>query len=190
MIYYHAINTPQSDDVPIFSIPDHPDHMPGAEVSEDGKYLIMTVSASCDPENKVYIFELESGKKLEAMPKFTTIVNKFEAHYSYITNDGQIFWFETTLGAPKNRVVKYDVGSPLLVSFNSSKGFVEVIPESDDVISFLTVVNHDKLIVVRLKDVKHVGTIYSLHSGVEIGSLDIPVGSIVSALSGRRLKTN
>ena len=58
-IYYHFLETDQEKDAVCFSIPDNPNHMPGVSVSDDGKYVIFTVSESCDPANKVYIGSLE-----------------------------------------------------------------------------------------------------------------------------------
>lgn len=122
---------------------------------------------------------MEAHGPLTSPPKMKAVVDVFEASYQYITNEGTLFYFKTNLNAPKNRVVKYDLCAP-------ETGFVEVIPEADDVIEFLTVVDKDKLIIVRLKDVKHVATIYNLQTGKVIGPLDLPLGSIISSLSGRR----
>ena len=53
------MNTAQDKDAVCFEIPENPTHMPGAKVSFDGKYLILTVSESCDPANKLYIASLD-----------------------------------------------------------------------------------------------------------------------------------
>jgi prolyl oligopeptidase len=84
-IYYHQLMAFQAEDVPIYSIPESPDHMPHAEVSEDGDYLLITVSESCDPKNKVYICDLKSHLaefgKVQKNPTFKPIVDVFEAKY-------------------------------------------------------------------------------------------------------------
>jgi prolyl oligopeptidase len=64
-----------------------------------------------------------------------------------MTNEGNVFYFLTTLDAPKKRVVKYDLDDP-------SAGFVQVIAESKDVLEWDLVVDHDKLVLVYLQDVK------------------------------------
>jgi hypothetical protein len=53
-VYFHKVGTPQSEDVKIFAIPEEPKHMSRASVSEDGEYLLITVSESTAPTNKVY----------------------------------------------------------------------------------------------------------------------------------------
>jgi prolyl oligopeptidase len=76
-LYYHILNTPQDSDVEIFSIPDNPNHMPGAKVSDDGRYLIVTVGESCDPMNKLYICDLTEQGLLSKRPQMTTIVEYY-----------------------------------------------------------------------------------------------------------------
>ena len=58
-IFYHYIGSNQDKDSVCFSIPENPKHMPGVVVSDDGSYVIFTVSESCDPANKVYIASLD-----------------------------------------------------------------------------------------------------------------------------------
>jgi prolyl oligopeptidase len=73
--------------------------------------------------------------------------SKFEAAFSYVTNDGPLFWFETTLNAPNKKIVKYDLNAP-------EKGFQQVVPETKDVLDSLDIVDNDKLVLVYLQDVK------------------------------------
>src|SRR5690348_5194542 len=42
-VYYHRIGTPQSDDVLVYRRPDHPDWGFQTQVTEDGRYLILTI---------------------------------------------------------------------------------------------------------------------------------------------------
>ena len=51
MIYYHRLGQPQDNDLLAFKDPENPDHMPRFTVSEDGKFIICTISESCDPAN-------------------------------------------------------------------------------------------------------------------------------------------
>ena len=80
-IYYHYLNTNQDKDAVCFSIPENPNHMPSASVSDDGNYVIFTVSESCDPANKVYIGSLDGFKgdsssiKLLPLVEYTSIFN-------------------------------------------------------------------------------------------------------------------
>ncbi|KAJ3091557.1 hypothetical protein HK102_000096 [Quaeritorhiza haematococci] len=186
MLCYHKIGTSQDEDLICYKDPENPDHIFGAEVTDDGKYVILTISESCDPANKLYIAEINAtdvnGEGLKDAPKFTKIVDKFEAEYSYITNEGTLFYFQSTLNAPKRRVVKYDLKEP-------EKGFVEVVPERQEVLQWNVVVNKDKLVLVYLQDVKHVIHLCSLATGKPVGEqkeLPLPLGSIVNSMTGRK----
>jgi prolyl oligopeptidase len=182
---YHYLGTKQIQDVKIFQDLKLPDLMTGVEVSEDGLYLLFFSTLSCSPETRVYILELEKYFSDLSNPQYIKLVDNFDSEYNYITNDGPLFWFQTTLNAPKKRVVKYDLTNPENV-FIINKGFVEVIAETDDVISFLVVADYDKLIVTRLQDVKHVSSVYSLYTGQKQYELPLPVGSMISQFKAKR----
>ncbi|KAJ3280149.1 hypothetical protein HK104_000871 [Borealophlyctis nickersoniae] len=184
---YHLIGTPQEEDVVVWSDPSNPEHMFSAEVSEDGKYVILSTAKDCDPVNKVFIVDLEkefaktNGEGFAGKPDVLKIVDNFDAEYNYLTNEGTRFWFQTTLNAPKRRVVSYDLNEP-------EKGFVEVIPESEDVLSHVSVVDDNKLVLIYLHDVKDVIRLHSLHTGAPLtpSELPLPLGSIVGSMSGRK----
>lgn len=180
-IYYHFLGTNQEKDAVCFSIPENPNHMPGASISDDGKYVIFTVSESCDPANKVYIGSLENFTGGSKSISLLALVETFTAQYEYLTNDGSVFYFVTTMSAPNKRVVKIDIE-------NLDKGWVEVVPESKNVLDEYTVIDNDKLVLVYLADVKHVIQVKSLYTGssVEPNELFLPLGSIVQSISGKR----
>ena len=88
----------------------------GAKVTSDGKYLLITLYESTDPVNLLYWaslsdFDTNNGMNfllfyfdLFNLSDFTLQVNKliteFEAQYSYITNEGSLFYFLTNLDSP------------------------------------------------------------------------------------------
>ena len=44
----------------MYAIPEEPEWMIGAEVTDDGEYLLISLSAGCEPVNRLYFLELES----------------------------------------------------------------------------------------------------------------------------------
>ncbi|TPX32467.1 hypothetical protein SmJEL517_g04487 [Synchytrium microbalum] len=181
---YHKLGTDSENDVLIYKDETEPDHMFSAEVSDDGKYLIMSTVQSCDPETKVYVAEIDP-KGIVAAPTWNKIVDDFKAEFSYITNDETVFYFVTTLNAPRKRIVKFDLNNPVL-------GMVEVIPQSQDVLQQARVVDHNKLIIVYLHDVKHIARLYSLPSGDPLSPAELPLatGSIVASMTCRKEGTD
>ncbi|KAJ3194933.1 hypothetical protein HK101_001543 [Irineochytrium annulatum] len=181
-VMYHKIGTPQSADFVVYKDPEHPDYIFGSSVSDDGKYLILTISESCDPKNLIYIADLEKGSDANGLTgrfDFVKIVPDWKAEFSYVTNEGPIFYLSTTLDAPRRRIVKFDLT-------NRDKGFVEVIPQSDAVLTSMNVVDNDKLVLVYLQDVKHVIKVYQLSGKPADIKIDLPTGSIVKSMTGEK----
>ncbi|KAJ3058042.1 hypothetical protein HDU99_006997, partial [Rhizoclosmatium hyalinum] len=184
MVYYHRIGTSQSEDILIHKDASNPTHMFGVSVSDCGRYLILTVSESCDPKNLVYVADLQKQfgtNSVLGVPTFSPIVDKWEAEFSCIANEGTTFFFETTSNAPKKRIVKYDLTKPEL-------GFVEVVAETENPLDFNNVVDENKLVLVYLKDVKHVMKVYELHTGAFLNDIEMPSGSIIKGMSGNRVR--
>ncbi|ORY40997.1 prolyl endopeptidase-like protein [Rhizoclosmatium globosum] len=176
MVYYHRIGTSQSEDILIHKDASNPTHMFGVSVSDCGRYLILTVSESCDPKNLVYVADLQKQfgtNSVLGVPTFSPIVDKWEAEFSCIANEGTTFFFETTLNAPKKRIL----------------GFVEVVAETENPLDFNNVVDENKLVLVYLKDVKHVMKVYELHTGAFLNDIEMPSGSIIKGMSGNRKDT-
>ncbi|KAI9357906.1 prolyl oligopeptidase [Zopfochytrium polystomum] len=184
MVMYHRMGTSQSEDILCYSEPDNPDRMFGTSVTDDGQYLVLTISESCDPKNLLYVCDLKAqyaGATLDAAPKFVKVVSEWKAEFSYLANNGTVFYLETTLDAPRRKIVKYDLTKPEL-------GFVDVVAQADDVLSMSTVVNENKMVLIYLRDVKHVIKLFDLDSGAPLApfELPLPTGSIVKSITGRR----
>jgi prolyl oligopeptidase len=179
MLYYHRLGTLQSEDVLVHKDPDHPTHMFSTDVTDDGRYVIVSTSESCDPVNKLALIDLAAYPQgLPSSPKMMTLVDNFDAGYSYITNDDSVFFFKTNAKAPRYKIAKIDLK-------NVSAGFVDVVPESEHVLEYTSCVDATNLILVYQKDVKHVVSLHTLPTGKFVETLPVEIGSIDS-LTGRK----
>ena len=59
-LWYHVVGTPQARDRFVYAVPEEPEWMIGAEVTDDGGYLLISLSAGCEPVNRLFFLELES----------------------------------------------------------------------------------------------------------------------------------
>lgn len=177
-LYFHKLGTSQEQDIMIIKDPENPTHMFGAEVSDDGKFLILSVVESCDPVNKLYILKLPEDGQLSSTPEFIKVVDDFKAEYSYITNNGSEFYFKTNLNAPRYRIVRYDLEK-------SNDGFAELLPQTNDVLESAQCINSNKLVTVHMQQVKNVVSLYDISTGNRIKQLPLEIGSIVS-ITGRK----
>ncbi|MHC5081739.1 MAG: prolyl oligopeptidase family protein, partial [Planctomycetota bacterium] len=89
-LFYHRIGTPQSEDVLVYWRPDHPEWGYGASVTEDGRYLIITVWKGSEEE--VLILHKDLSKP-HGMP--VALIDEFENDYGFLGNDGPVFYFRT-----------------------------------------------------------------------------------------------
>eukprot|EP00004_Rigifila_ramosa_P009930 TRINITY_DN216_c0_g3_i3.p1 TRINITY_DN216_c0_g3~~TRINITY_DN216_c0_g3_i3.p1 ORF type:complete len:729 (+),score=164.75 TRINITY_DN216_c0_g3_i3:255-2189(+) len=186
-LYYHRIGTPQQQDIKIIGdIEGHPTWLFGATVTDDGAYLLVSIRESTAPVNRLYYANLTNWKEAaegqEGELKFVKLIDNFEAQYSYVTNKGSKFWFQTNLNAPKERVVTVDLaecvsGAPLQLR--------DVIPESSDPLQWVSCVgNFSVLAVAYMRDVKEVLQLHTIEGELK-SVVELPsIGSIAS-VSGR-----
>ncbi|HEX8904701.1 MAG TPA: hypothetical protein VF771_07670, partial [Longimicrobiaceae bacterium] len=57
-IYYHVLGEPQERDVLVFQRADQPDFLYYPRVTEDGRYLEVSVSQGSDRRNRIYVMDL------------------------------------------------------------------------------------------------------------------------------------
>jgi len=57
-MYYHKLGTEQEKDILFYSEPENPQNMFSVDITDDGKYLLLIIEASCDPKNKVYVMKI------------------------------------------------------------------------------------------------------------------------------------
>jgi len=120
-LYFHKLGTPQTDDKLIYERKDHKEWGFGGGVTDDGQYLIISVWRGTDPKNQVFYQDL----KAKDAP-VVELLKGFEADYSFIANDGPVFYFRTDLDAPRYRVIAVDIRKP--------EEKREVIPEQTGVL--------------------------------------------------------
>jgi prolyl oligopeptidase len=69
--------------------------------------LIISVWQGTETKNLIFYKDLTA-------PESTVVelINEFEAEYSFIDNDGSLFWLQTDLNAPLGRVIAIDTNNP------------------------------------------------------------------------------
>ena len=174
-LYYHKLGTPQSEDVLIYERPDDKEMGVGGGVSEDGKWLIISVTKGTAPMNMVFYKDL-SKPDSKVMP----LVDKLEADYSFIGNDGSKFYFRTDKDAPLGRVVMADVNDKKLA-------WKEIIPQAKETLGSVDFVNN-QLVGNYLKDAYTQIRIYDL-SGKFVRNVDLPGIGTANGFGGKRYDT-
>jgi prolyl oligopeptidase len=125
-LYYHQLGKPQSEDVLVYERADQKEWGFNGGVSEDGRYLIISVWLGSDPRNLVFYKDLTNPSD-----QVVELISDFEANYSFIDNEGTVFWFQTDLDAPRSRAIAIDTSNP------SRDAWQEIIPQADETLKVL-----------------------------------------------------
>jgi prolyl oligopeptidase len=104
-LYYHRLGTTQAEDLLIYERKDQPKWGYNADVTDDGRYAVISVWEGSADKNAVFYVDLKpgvgKGKVIELLPKF-------DGQYGFIDNDGPVFYFQANTSAPRGRVIAVD----------------------------------------------------------------------------------
>jgi prolyl oligopeptidase len=165
VIYFHRLGTPQSVDRLVYATPDRPRLSNNGEVSEDGRWLIVTSSEGTDARHEITLIDLTQAS---AQPR--RLIAGFEHEWSYIGNQGTTFYWRTNEGAPRQRIVATDVGRPAL-------RIREIVPEDRATLEDASIVGR-QLIAQYLVDAKSEVRTFSL-AGARSGVIRLQgIGSV------------
>jgi prolyl oligopeptidase len=149
-VYYHRIGAPQSRDILVHRRVDHPDWGFGATVSDDGRYLILSTWKGTDARNRVSYRDLT-----EPYAGVITLIDTFDEEYTFLGNEGTVFYFQTSFEAPLRRVIAIDTNEP------EPENWREIVPQSADTLLAASMVG-DRIIGRYLQDAKSAIRIYDL----------------------------
>ena len=149
----------------------------GGYVTEDGAYLVVGVSKSTEEKYLVVYQDLARGGAMQ------TLIGQFEADYTYVANDGPVFYFKTTAGAPRGRVIAIDLRKP------DRSAWREIVAEAPGVETLTQVsVVGETLFAVYLADARSVVRRYQLDGRAQ-GELTLPGIGTASGFGGGRADT-
>ena len=175
-LYYHRLGTPQSEDVLIYERPDQKEWGFSGGVTEDGRYLVISVWRGTDPNNLVFYKDLANPES-----PVIELISEFEADYSFVANEDTRFWFRTDRQAPKGRLIAIDLTQP------DPTRWQEVIPEGEDTLEGVSLLNH-QFVVDYLKDAYTKIQIYAL-DGTWVRDVELPGIGSAGGFDGKREDT-
>lgn len=197
-LYYHRLRTPQSADRLVCAVGEHPSWMFGAEVTECGRWAVVTVSEGCDPVNKVWLLDMSAQDPAVATTvdaaaaapfQLDKIIDTFEAGFDYIGNDEHVFYFKTNHSAPRYRLVAIDIQNP------QPEHWRELVPQhAKDVLNWVACVGgaaaaQTQLLCCHTRDVKEVLTLRPLQGAENndrVFELPLPGPGEISGVGARR----
>ncbi|MFH7025903.1 MAG: prolyl oligopeptidase family protein [Heteroscytonema crispum UTEX LB 1556] len=175
-LYYHKLGTPQSEDILIYQRPDQKEWGFSGGVTEDGRYLIISVWLGTDPKNLVFYKDLTNPNA-----EVVELINEFQADYSFIDNDDNVFYFRTDLNAPRGRVLAIDTKNSIPDNWR------EVIPQTTETLESVGILNN-QFVADYLKDARSQVKIFDLN-GAFVREVELPGIGSVGGFGGKRHDT-
>ncbi|MGC2550723.1 MAG: prolyl oligopeptidase family serine peptidase [Candidatus Sulfotelmatobacter sp.] len=172
-LYYHRLGTTQAEDQLIYERPDNKELGFNGTVTDDGRYLIITVWQGTSPKNRLYYKDLAQPDS-----QVVKLLDAFDAQYEFVDNDGPVFWFKTDLDAARSRLIAIDTRTPERARWKT------IIPESAETMQSVSVIDN-KFLVEYLKDARTEVRVHDLE-GKLLRSIDLPGIGTAEGFTGKR----
>ncbi|MFO0968266.1 MAG: prolyl oligopeptidase family serine peptidase [Gemmataceae bacterium] len=176
-LYYHKVGTPQSEDKLVYEYPAEPRYTVTGEVTEDGKYLVISMGdGTTSRKNKVLIKDLS-----KADGKVETVIGDFESVNAVMDNEGAALLIKTDYKAPKGRVVLVDLKNP------ARDQWKDIVPEAESTLTGAHLTG-GLIIANYLKDARTQIKMFDL-TGKLVREVKLPGIGTAGGFGGRRDET-
>ncbi len=161
-LYFHRLGTSQAEDSLVYerTIEKEKDWGMEGRVTDDGRYLIISIRQGTDTRNRIHFQDLAAGSPVRPL------LDEFDASYEFLGNDGPVFLFSTDLEAPRGRIIAVDSRS------RGSPECREVLSQVSETLLKATAVG-GAFVVHYLKDAYSCVRIHDLR-GKMVRELDLP----------------
>ena len=176
-LYYHRLGTPQGEDVLVYERPDYPKWGVRGGVSEDGRYLVISVDDGTTSRKARVVYK-DLGEPY-GLP--TELVPNHDNKFVFLGNDGPVFYFQTDWKAPKYQVIAVDTRKPAPADWKT------VIPEAKETIQEVDLVGN-LFVVNYLKDAYTQVKVFEM-SGAPVREVQLPGIGTAAGFNGRRTDT-
>lgn len=169
-VYFHKIGTPQSADRMVYATPDRPKLGHGAEVTHDGRWMVITSAEGTDSKYELTLIRIAGGK----WGKPQTLVKGLDHDWRLIEGMGDTLYFITNKDAPRLKVVRVDLSrrdlyraacpepaKPDDVCMEPRVTFEDLIPERAETLERAQIVGN-RLILNYLRDASSTAEVVSL----------------------------
>ena len=176
-LYYHRLGDEQEKDTLIYERPDEKEWGFSGGVTEDGRYLVISVWRGSERKNQVFIKDLSSdGANNDA--QVVELITGFDSQFAFVGNDGEKLYFHTDFDAPRSRLIAVKISEPQRADWQ------EVIPQADEVLQDVNFVG-ERFISLYLKDAQTQVKVCDT-AGKLLREVDLPGIGSAGGFGGRR----
>ena len=170
VVHFHKMGTPQSADRAIYQVTDHPRRVPGASVSDDGRWLFVSLFDGYRA-NGVDVIDLR-----DPAAAARRLFGEWDARYDIIGSEGDTAYVQTTNAAPRGRIIAVDLKDPTPARWR------ELVPQQDIALDGANFVG-GKIIAIYVKDARGIARIFD-HNGAPLGEVGSPVLGTIGGFGG------
>lgn len=161
-VFFHTLGTPQTADRLVFATPARPKLNNSAQVSEDGRWLVISSSEGTDERFEITVADLAAGEQ----PR--TLIKGLEHSWALAGTQGERLFFVTNKDAPRYRLVAMNARTAALT---------ELVPEGQDTIMGASRLG-ERFVINTLADARSRVRLHSA-SGALVGDVPLPaIGSV------------
>ena len=175
-IFYHAVGTPDSEDRLVYQRPDLPDWYEGAAVTDDGRFLFITLNHGTDPENLLFYADLGNPMHPTIGAPVRPVNTSNDAEYAVLGNIGSTVFIQTTKDAPNRRIISLALPDTSLAHAKT------VVPETKNSI-VASLLAGDRIVVQTLEDVQSHVRMYDA-GGTLVAEVALPGVGAVQGMRG------
>ncbi len=175
-VMHHRLGSDPANDEVVYYRPDHPDWVYDAEVTDDGRYLILTIHIGTDDKYRIVYLDLTNPG---AQP--VDLIDTFENEYTFIDNQGSIFYFLTDKDAVNRRLIAIDIRQPQIEQWQ------EIVPETASPLTFVNRIDN-RFICGYLENVATSIQVFT-SQGQPVTTAPFPELGTMNGFSGRNTDT-
>ncbi|MBN8888020.1 MAG: S9 family peptidase [Rudaea sp.] len=204
-LYFHRLGEDQDEDLLIYENAEQPDWRFQAEVSDDGRWLVISVNRSTEPKNLVLYRDLakpyrQKGEKKvvsqvsapgpnvrnmqtrkvkspSVITPVETLIGDWNAAYEFLGNSKGTLYFLTDADAPRYRIVGIDTGNPAKANWK------EIVPQGKETLQNARIVNRS-FVATYMQDAHSAVRLFDL-KGSSLGEIALPGLGAAAGFSGR-----
>ncbi|MBC8025206.1 MAG: S9 family peptidase [Steroidobacteraceae bacterium] len=160
-VHFHKLGEPQSADKLVFKVTDHPSRVPSAQVTDDGRWLVIGLFDGYEA-NGIYVQNLRK-RDSKAQP----LLMAWDAIYTFVGNKGDELFFHTTNGAPRGRVIAIQPNKPAPADWRT------VVEQAKDPINSVSYIG-GRVVVDYTRDARSVVQLFDASTGAAAGEVKLP----------------
>lgn len=170
-LFYHRIGTEQAQDQLVYETPDRPKLSHQAQVTSDGRWLVINSFEGIDSRREVHVAALDSG------PIKPRLLVKGPTHdWRLVGSRGTTLYFITNKAAARSRLVTLDAARP-------RRGAREVVAERPETLAGGSLVGN-RLVLAYVSEAETIAELVEL-DGRKVADVPLPGMGTAAGFGGR-----